>query len=192
MNSIFGRKGAVTAQSGDYTTSLVTEGSNLYFTNGRVDAEIRRQARSRAAPGTYGKIFVSNGTAWTAVSTSTLGISALDLTGVLPVSKGGLNLSSAPAYGQIPVGTVSGGYSLTATSSLGLPTFEGRTRGRERTLSRRPRQSPGQWWPGLQHQGIRRKVRRTTDDTLPLNSAIAAASSTTGGTIFVPTGVCRI
>ena len=121
VNSIFGRKGAVTAQAGDYTTSLVTEGSNLYFTPTRVDAQIIASSSiPRFSPATYGKLFVSNGTAWTAVSTSTLGISALDLTGVLPVSKGGLNLSSAPAYGQIPVGTVSGGYSLTATTSLGL------------------------------------------------------------------------
>ncbi len=33
--SVFGRTGAITAQSGDYTTSLITEGSNLYFTNVR-------------------------------------------------------------------------------------------------------------------------------------------------------------
>ncbi|GAA0561494.1 MDR/zinc-dependent alcohol dehydrogenase-like family protein [Chitinophaga japonensis] len=35
VTSVFGRTGAVTAQSGDYTTSQVTEGSNLYFTNAR-------------------------------------------------------------------------------------------------------------------------------------------------------------
>src|ERR1700730_335589 len=32
VSSVFGRTGAVTAQSGDYTTSLVTEGTNLYYT----------------------------------------------------------------------------------------------------------------------------------------------------------------
>ena len=32
VSSVFGRTGVVTAQSGDYTTSLVTEGSNLYYT----------------------------------------------------------------------------------------------------------------------------------------------------------------
>jgi len=36
--SVFGRVGSVTAQSGDYTTSLVTEGTNLYFTNARAIA----------------------------------------------------------------------------------------------------------------------------------------------------------
>jgi len=40
VTSVFGRAGVVTAQSGDYTTSLVTEGSNLYFTNVRADARV--------------------------------------------------------------------------------------------------------------------------------------------------------
>lgn len=38
VSSVFGRSGAVTAQSGDYTTSQVTEGSNLYFTNARAQS----------------------------------------------------------------------------------------------------------------------------------------------------------
>jgi hypothetical protein len=36
--SVFGRTGAVVAGSGDYTTSLVSEGTNLYFTNARAVA----------------------------------------------------------------------------------------------------------------------------------------------------------
>ena len=38
VSSVFGRTGAVVAVSGDYTTSQVTEASNLYFTNARVIA----------------------------------------------------------------------------------------------------------------------------------------------------------
>jgi len=38
VTSVFGRTGAVVAQSGDYTTTLVTEGTNLYFTNARARA----------------------------------------------------------------------------------------------------------------------------------------------------------
>jgi len=34
--SVFGRTGSIVAQNGDYTTNLVTEGSNLYFTTQRV------------------------------------------------------------------------------------------------------------------------------------------------------------
>ncbi|MGB9774825.1 MAG: hypothetical protein ACPL4I_12575, partial [Bacteroidota bacterium] len=40
VTSVFGRTGAVTAQSGDYTTSLVPEGTNLYFTDARAQAAI--------------------------------------------------------------------------------------------------------------------------------------------------------
>jgi hypothetical protein len=38
VTSVFGRAGAVVAASGDYTTSLVTESGNLYFTNARAIA----------------------------------------------------------------------------------------------------------------------------------------------------------
>lgn len=40
VSSVFGRMGAVTAQSGDYNTSLVTENTNLYFTETRVRATV--------------------------------------------------------------------------------------------------------------------------------------------------------
>jgi hypothetical protein len=40
VSSVFGRTGAVVAANGDYTTSQVTEGSNLYFTNARVHSAI--------------------------------------------------------------------------------------------------------------------------------------------------------
>lgn len=36
VSSVFGRTGAVVATSGDYTTAMVTELTNLYFTTGRV------------------------------------------------------------------------------------------------------------------------------------------------------------
>jgi hypothetical protein len=37
---VFGRTGAIVAQSGDYNTSQVTESTNLYFTEGRVLATL--------------------------------------------------------------------------------------------------------------------------------------------------------
>jgi hypothetical protein len=38
VSSVFGRTGVVTAQTGDYTTTQVTEGTNLYFTTARANA----------------------------------------------------------------------------------------------------------------------------------------------------------
>ena len=40
VTSVFGRTGAISAQTGDYTTSQVNEGTNLYFTDARADARI--------------------------------------------------------------------------------------------------------------------------------------------------------
>lgn len=40
VTSVFGRIGAVVAQVGDYTTTQVTEGTNLYFTQGRARGSI--------------------------------------------------------------------------------------------------------------------------------------------------------
>ena len=40
VTSVFGRTGAVVAVNGDYTTSLVTEGTNLYYTDVRARAAI--------------------------------------------------------------------------------------------------------------------------------------------------------
>jgi hypothetical protein len=33
--TVFGRTGSIIGQSGDYTTSLIVEGTNLYFTDFR-------------------------------------------------------------------------------------------------------------------------------------------------------------
>jgi len=48
VSSVFGRAGAVTAQSGDYTTAQVTESGNLYYTDARA-----RAAVSATAPISY-------------------------------------------------------------------------------------------------------------------------------------------
>ncbi|MDO8524728.1 MAG: hypothetical protein Q7R99_03835, partial [bacterium] len=41
VSSVFGRTGAVVAASGDYTTTLVTEGTSLYFTNARAVSAVQ-------------------------------------------------------------------------------------------------------------------------------------------------------
>jgi hypothetical protein len=49
--SVFGRTGAVTAQSGDYNTSLVTEGSNLYYTAARFNSAFALKTTADLAEG---------------------------------------------------------------------------------------------------------------------------------------------
>ena len=53
VTSVFGRTGAVVATSGDYTTSLVTEGTNLYFTNARARSAISLTTTGTSGASTY-------------------------------------------------------------------------------------------------------------------------------------------
>ena len=56
-NTVFGRSGIVTAQSGDYTTAQVIENGNLYFTNVRAQAALAGLYQSPIATGTTAQYF---------------------------------------------------------------------------------------------------------------------------------------
>jgi hypothetical protein len=58
ITSVFGRTGAVVAASGDYTTTQVTEGTNLYFTNARARGALSFAAGSGAYNSTTGVITI--------------------------------------------------------------------------------------------------------------------------------------
>lgn len=53
VNSVFGRTGAVIAANGDYTTTLVTEGTNFYFTNARARTAITLTTTGISGVSTY-------------------------------------------------------------------------------------------------------------------------------------------
>ena len=52
VSSVFGRTGAVVAASGDYTTTQVTEGTNLYYTQARFDTAFSGKSTTNLAEGT--------------------------------------------------------------------------------------------------------------------------------------------
>jgi hypothetical protein len=56
VTSVFGRSGAVTAQLGDYSTTLVTEGTNLYFTNARSRSAITLTTTGTSGASTYDSV----------------------------------------------------------------------------------------------------------------------------------------
>lgn len=56
VTSVFGRTGAVVAQSGDYSTTLVTEGTNLYYLDSRARAAISSTAAAILYNNTTGVI----------------------------------------------------------------------------------------------------------------------------------------
>jgi hypothetical protein len=76
VSSVFGRTGAVVAASGDYTTTQVTEGTNLYYTEGRVSAntDVAANTAARHAAVTIG---TANGLS---LSTQALSLAAANTT----------------------------------------------------------------------------------------------------------------
>jgi hypothetical protein len=72
VSSVFGRTGTVVAASGDYTTTLVTEGTNLYFTDARAQAAITGGASTIATSNlTANRALLSDGSGKVAVSVTT-------------------------------------------------------------------------------------------------------------------------
>jgi hypothetical protein len=53
VSSVFGRTGVVVAANGDYTTSQVTEGTNLYYTDARARAAITLTTTGSSGAATY-------------------------------------------------------------------------------------------------------------------------------------------
>ncbi len=53
VTSVFGRTGVIVAASGDYTTTQVTEGTNLYFTNARSRGAISLTTTGSSGAATY-------------------------------------------------------------------------------------------------------------------------------------------
>ena len=72
VDSVYGRTGNVIATSGDYTTSLVTEGTNLYFTSARARTAIALTTTGASGAATYNNLtgvlnipnYASGGIAW--------------------------------------------------------------------------------------------------------------------------------
>ena len=94
--SVFGRVGAVTAQLGDYTTTLVTEGTNLYYTQSRFDSAFSAKTTTNLTEGT--NLYFTNTRAQNAITLTTTGSS-----GAATYSGGTLNI---PNYGSALSGYV--------------------------------------------------------------------------------------
>ena len=78
MSSVFGRAGAITAQSGDYSTTQVTEGTNLYYTQSRFDTALAAKSTTNLTEGT--NLYFTDLRAQNALSGSVAGINSNILT----------------------------------------------------------------------------------------------------------------
>ncbi|MFZ2522094.1 MAG: helix-turn-helix domain-containing protein, partial [Minisyncoccia bacterium] len=112
-----------------YSTSTWTFASSTLLSDTNFWSGVNRFAFSSTTYGSFTTASTTNLFAGTLNLASNLNgplqvnaglVSATSSIGVL---YGGTGLTSAPTYGQLLVGDNSGGYTLTATSSLGLPTF---------------------------------------------------------------------
>lgn len=92
VSSVFGRTGAVIAVSGDYTTTLVTEGTRLYFTTGRVDTQVATYTGDITLSGTAFTIGANkvvnsmiNSVAWSKVTSTPTTLSGYGITDAQPL-----------------------------------------------------------------------------------------------------------
>jgi hypothetical protein len=86
VTSVFGRTGAVIAQTGDYTTTQVTEGTNLYYTQDRFNAAFSLKTTSDLTEGT--NLYYTDLRARSAFSETVTGLSYNTGTGVLSTTAG--------------------------------------------------------------------------------------------------------
>jgi len=96
VTSVFGRTGAIVATSGDYTTTQVTEGTNLYYTDVRARASLSFVAGSGAYNSTTGVITIptnnnqiTNGSAYITLTglSATSPLSYNNTTGVFTIAQ---------------------------------------------------------------------------------------------------------
>ena len=105
VTSVFGRTGAVVATSGDYTTTQVTEGTNLYYTDVRARASLSAVGGSGAYNSTTGVITIPTDNNQIANGAGYITSSALS--GYLPLTGGTLTGSLT-----LPSNTASGNPAL--------------------------------------------------------------------------------
>ncbi|MBM3930594.1 MAG: hypothetical protein FJ336_04845, partial [Sphingomonadales bacterium] len=125
VTSVFGRTGAVVAQAGDYTTTLVTEGTNLYYTNARA-----RLALSLTTTGSSGAATYDNTTGVFNVPQYTLaGLGGVPDTRTLTINGTTYDLSANRTWSvgtvtsvdmSVPTGFAIGGNPVTSSGTLAL------------------------------------------------------------------------
>lgn len=102
VSSVFGRTGAVVAALGDYTTTLVTEGTRLYFTTARVDTQVATYTGDVTLSGTTfaigaNKVLNSmiSSVAWSKITSTPTTISGYGITDTTAQLLGGLSITGS-------------------------------------------------------------------------------------------------
>ena len=137
VSSVFGRTGAVIAQSGDYSTTLVTEGTNLYFTDARARSALSESITGIDYTSGTGVFSLTSGyeipltastTDWnsfynTPSTRITAGTNLFWTGNTLSVSTTSLNIAITDTTGTLPINR--GGTNATAQTTNGVNFFNG-------------------------------------------------------------------
>ena len=124
VTSVFGRTGAVTAQSGDYTTTLVTEGTRLYYTDTRARAALSFTAGSGAYNSTTGVITIPTNTSQLTNGANFITLASLSAgTGISYNNLTGVISSTITQYTDAMArAAISGGTGISYNSTTGVIT----------------------------------------------------------------------
>ena len=125
VSSVFGRTGSVVAASGDYTTTLVTEGTNLYFTNARVDSRVQSYTGDITLTGAVFAIGTSKVTNTMLVNSSvTIGTTTISL-GLSSTTLAGLTSVSSTLFTGALTGNATTSTSLQTARTINGVSFDG-------------------------------------------------------------------
>ena len=137
VSSVFGRTGAVVATSGDYTTTQVSEGTNLYYTDTRARQSNSFVAGSGAYNSTTGVFTIptnnnqiTNGAGYITLTnlSSTTPLSYNNTTGVFTLSQASASANGFLASGDFNTfNNKQGALTLTTTGTSGAATLVGNT-----------------------------------------------------------------
>jgi hypothetical protein len=115
VSAVFGRTGSITATSGDYNTSLVTENTNLYFTNARAQAAISNTATGLTYTSATGVLSLTSG--YVIISTAHDTNLSSSAVGVTLDGNGGVIAVSSTVTLVIPYSGTITGWEILETSS---------------------------------------------------------------------------
>jgi hypothetical protein len=126
--SVFGRVGNVVGQAGDYTTSIVAEGSNLYYTQARFNTAFGNKTTTDLTEGT--NLYYTDARSRSAISENITGLEYSSASGIFSLASGYVIPTEASLDAKVPYTGATGDVNLNshklltaqvkATSSAGL------------------------------------------------------------------------
>jgi len=130
VTSVFGRTGAVVATSGDYTTTLVTEGTRLYYTDTRARAALSFVAGSGAYNSTTGVITIPTNNTQITNGANYITLTSLSFaagsgaynstTGIITIPTNNTQITNGANY--ITLGSLSAGVGISYNNTTGVIT----------------------------------------------------------------------